>query len=61
MDELLRRMEKERSKLNALGEKAMEQSIPLSSSQEVQEQSCKVDKLIARYQDMKAKLNEQAR
>ncbi len=61
MDELLRRVEKERSKLNALGEQAMEQSIPLSSSEEVQEQSRKVDKLIARYQYMKAMRNEQAR
>ena len=61
MYELLRRMEEERSKLNALGEKAMDQSVSLSSSKEVQEQSRKVDKLIARYQYMKAKRNEQAR
>ncbi|NEZ42612.1 Spo0E family sporulation regulatory protein-aspartic acid phosphatase [Paenibacillus alvei] len=61
MNELLRIMEEERRKLNALGKKAMEQSVPLSDSQEVQEQSRKLDELLACYQHIKAKRTEEVR
>ncbi|OXS57014.1 hypothetical protein B1A99_19110 [Cohnella sp. CIP 111063] len=51
---LLRKLEKERKKLNKLGEKSLEYCIPLSEDQEVLEQSRKVDELMARYHRMKA-------
>ncbi|WP_071644205.1 Spo0E family sporulation regulatory protein-aspartic acid phosphatase [Paenibacillus polymyxa] len=59
MNELLERMEEERRKLNVLGQNAIEQSILLSESPEVQEQSRKLDELLALYQNMKAKRTEQ--
>ncbi|MNE50574.1 hypothetical protein D3C80_1451560 [compost metagenome] len=59
MNELLEKMEEERRKLNALGQNAIEQSILLSESPEVQEQSRKLDELLALYQNMKAKRTEQ--
>ncbi|CAH0120350.1 MULTISPECIES: aspartyl-phosphate phosphatase Spo0E family protein [Paenibacillaceae] len=55
MDDLVRKLEKERQKLNELGEKSLMQSIPLSDNQEVQEQSRRVDELMVQYQRMKAK------
>lgn len=54
MDELLRELEDERRKLNTLGEQLVKQSISLSGNQEFQEQSQKVDQLVARYLQMKA-------
>lgn len=59
MNELLEKMEEERRKLNVLGQNAIEQSILLSESPEVQEQSRKLDELLALYQNMKAKRTEQ--
>ncbi|MGG2196477.1 aspartyl-phosphate phosphatase Spo0E family protein [Paenibacillus validus] len=61
MNELLRELEKERRKLNSLGEELMKQSISLSCNQEFQEQSQKVDQLVARYHHMKAKRKQQVR
>lgn len=55
MDDLVRKLEKERQKLNELGEKSLMQSIPLSDNQEVQEQSRRVDELMVQYQRMKDK------
>ncbi|MGG1597484.1 Spo0E family sporulation regulatory protein-aspartic acid phosphatase [Paenibacillus naphthalenovorans] len=55
MDDLVRKLEKERQKLNELGEKSLMQSIPLSDNPEVQEQSRRVDELMVQYQRMKAK------
>jgi len=55
VDDLVRKLEKERQKLNELGEKSLMQSIPLSDNQEVQEQSRRVDELMVQYQRMKAK------
>ncbi|WP_010274539.1 aspartyl-phosphate phosphatase Spo0E family protein [Paenibacillus senegalensis] len=55
MDDLVRKLEKERQKLNKLGEKSLMQSIPLSDNPEVQEQSRRVDELMVQYQRMKAK------
>lgn len=55
MNDLLRILEEERRKLNELGKKSLEQSIPLSDNQEVQEQSRKVDELMLQYQQMKTK------
>ncbi len=59
VNELLEKMEEERRKLNVLGQNAIEQSILLSESPEVQEQSRKLDELLALYQNMKAKRTEQ--
>ncbi|MEK3899273.1 Spo0E family sporulation regulatory protein-aspartic acid phosphatase [Paenibacillus sp. FSL R7-0179] len=59
MNELLEKMEEERRKLNVLGQNAIEQFILLSQSPEVQEQSRKLDELLALYQNMKAKRTEQ--
>ncbi|MEK3785415.1 hypothetical protein [Paenibacillus sp. FSL K6-1230] len=47
MKELMCRYEQERNKLNKLGQKSLEAGIPLGSNNEVQEQSRKVDRLIA--------------
>lgn len=46
---ILRQLEEERHKLNQLGMQSLEQFIPLSQNEAVQEQSRKVDELIIRY------------
>lgn len=61
MDDLLRELEEERQKLNTLGDKLMEQSISLSCSQALQEQSRKVDELVARYYEMKVQRKQRVR
>lgn len=61
MDDLLRELEEERRKLNALGEKLMELSISLSGNQEFQERSQKVDQLVARYYDLKVQRKQRVR
>ncbi|WP_274364817.1 MULTISPECIES: aspartyl-phosphate phosphatase Spo0E family protein [Paenibacillaceae] len=61
MDDLLRKLEEERRKLNTLGDKLMEQSISLSCSQALQEQSRKVDELVARYYDLKVQRKQRVR
>lgn len=61
MDDLLRELEEERRKLNMLGEKLMEQSISLSGNQAFQEQSQKVDELVARYYDLKVQRKQRVR
>ncbi|GAA4868305.1 hypothetical protein GCM10023310_54990 [Paenibacillus vulneris] len=61
MDDLLRELEEERGKLNTFGEKLMEQSISLSDSQAFQEQSQKVDQLVARYYDLKVQRKQRVR
>ncbi|MGG4108408.1 aspartyl-phosphate phosphatase Spo0E family protein [Paenibacillus lautus] len=54
-------LEEERRKLNKLGEESVKQSIPLSDNPEVLAQSRRVDELVARYEDMKARRNRVAR
>ncbi|MCK8487445.1 hypothetical protein CA600_05325 [Paenibacillus sp. VTT E-133280] len=61
MNELLRKLEEERRKLNTLGEQLIKQSISLSGHQAFQEQSQKVDQLVACYHHMKAKQKQQVR
>lgn len=58
MKDLLKELEKERRKLNELGNILLEHSIPLSGSQEIQEQSKKVDELMIRYHQIKAKCKQ---
>lgn len=61
MDDLLRKLEEERRKLNTLGEKLMEQSISFSGSQAFQEQSQKVDQLVTRYYELKVQRKQRVR
>ncbi|MEK5024347.1 hypothetical protein [Paenibacillus sp. FSL M7-1046] len=52
MQHLMHKYEEEKRKLNELGQKLLEQGIPLSSNEAVQAQSRKVDELINRmYQE----------
>ncbi|KWX73551.1 hypothetical protein [Paenibacillus jilunlii] len=52
MQHLMRKYEEEKCRLNELGQKSLEQGIPLSSNEAVQAQSRKVDELINRmYQE----------
>ncbi|MEK4252013.1 aspartyl-phosphate phosphatase Spo0E family protein [Paenibacillus sp. FSL W7-1287] len=46
MNDLLSELERERRKLNELGQALIEQSIPLCSSKELQLQSRRVDELL---------------
>lgn len=55
MSRLLDLLEEERRKLNQLGEASLKQAIPLWENPEVQEQSRKVDELVARVSEMRAK------
>ncbi|UPK45487.1 aspartyl-phosphate phosphatase Spo0E family protein [Paenibacillus pabuli] len=55
MGRLLDLLEKERRKLNQLGEASLKQAIPLWENPEVQEQSRKMDELVARVSEMRAK------
>ncbi|GIO97111.1 Spo0E family sporulation regulatory protein-aspartic acid phosphatase [Paenibacillus sp. FSL K6-1330] len=61
MSRLHNLLEEERRKLNKLGEESVKQSIPLSDNPEVLAQSRRVDELVARYEDMKARRNRVAR
>ncbi len=53
MQHLMRKYEEEKRKLNQLGQKSLEQGIPLSSNEAVQAQSRKVDELINRMYQKK--------
>ncbi|WP_405172028.1 aspartyl-phosphate phosphatase Spo0E family protein [Paenibacillus sp. FSL H8-0280] len=55
MSRLLDLLEDERRKLNQLGEASLKQAIPLWENPEVQEQSRRVDELVARVSEMRAK------
>jgi len=46
MNDLLSELERERKKLNELGQSLIEQSIPLCSNKELQLQSRRVDELL---------------
>ncbi|CAH1213266.1 hypothetical protein PAECIP111893_03658 [Paenibacillus plantiphilus] len=49
MNELLRKYEEEKQRLNELGQKSLEKGIPLAQNEAVQAQSRKVDELIVRF------------
>ncbi|PRX69847.1 hypothetical protein B0G52_112207 [Cohnella sp. SGD-V74] len=49
MKDLMREYEEEKTKLNELGLKSLEQGIPLGVNEEVQAQSRKVDELVIRF------------
>lgn len=49
MNELLRKYEEEKQRLNELGEKSLEKGVPLAQNEAVQAQSRKVDELIVRF------------
>lgn len=55
MKELLFKFEDEKRKLNELGEKSLEQGIPLGQNEALQAQSRKVDELIVRFHQRKIK------
>ncbi|MHA7580783.1 aspartyl-phosphate phosphatase Spo0E family protein [Paenibacillus vandeheii] len=55
MSRLLDLLEEERRKLNQLGEASLKQAIPLWKNPEVQKQSRRVDELVARVSEMRAK------
>ncbi|MEK4361496.1 aspartyl-phosphate phosphatase Spo0E family protein [Paenibacillus sp. FSL M8-0212] len=61
MSRLLDLLEEERRKLNQLGEASLKQAIPLWENPEVQEQSRKVDELLARVSKMKARYSRVVR
>ncbi|MCD9023498.1 aspartyl-phosphate phosphatase Spo0E family protein [Cohnella silvisoli] len=47
--ELLRHVEVEKAKLNELGQKSLEQGIPLGENETVQTQSRRVDELVIQF------------
>jgi hypothetical protein len=49
MQELLREYEHEKMRLNELGQRSLEQRIPLGENEEVQAQSRKVDELVIQF------------
>lgn len=53
MSDLLSDLEKERSKLNELGHRLIEQNIPLCSNKELQAQSQRVDELLLKLYQRK--------
>jgi hypothetical protein len=53
MSDLLSDLEKERSKLNELGHRLIEQNIPLCSNNELQAQSQRVDELLLKLYQRK--------
>lgn len=61
MSRLLDVLEEERRKLNQLGEASLKQAIPLWDNPEVQKQSRKVDELVARLGEMKARYDRVVR
>ncbi|MNE59148.1 hypothetical protein D3C81_1203620 [compost metagenome] len=54
MSDLVSDLDRERSKLNKLGQKSIEQLIPLFSNEELQVQSQRVDKLLMQLYQMKS-------
>ncbi|PZT53244.1 aspartyl-phosphate phosphatase Spo0E family protein [Paenibacillus silvae] len=58
MSRLLDFLEEERCKLNQLGEASLKQAIPLWDNPAVQEQSRRVDELVARVSETKATIVE---
>jgi len=61
MERLLNKLEKERQKLNELGEVSLKQSIPLSDNPDVMEQSREVDAWMVRYLQRKARQQRMAK
>lgn len=61
MERLLNKLEKERQKLNELGEASLKQSIPLSDNPDVMEQSREVDAWMIRYLQRKARQQRMAK
>lgn len=55
MSRLLDLLEEERRKLNQLGETSLKEAIPLWDNPEVQEQSRRVDELVARVSETNKK------
>ncbi|MNW40032.1 hypothetical protein D3C74_171360 [compost metagenome] len=53
MSDLVSDLDRERSKLNKLGQKSIEQLIPLFSNEELQVQSQRVDELLLQLYQMK--------
>lgn len=53
MSDLVSDLDRERSKLNKLGQKSIEQLIPLFSNKELQVQSQRVDELLLQLYQMK--------
>jgi len=49
MEDLMQEYEEEKTKLNELGQKSLEQGIPLGANEEVQAQSRKVDGLVIQF------------
>ncbi|MBW7474817.1 aspartyl-phosphate phosphatase Spo0E family protein [Paenibacillus oenotherae] len=49
MNELLRKYEEEKQRLNELGQNSLEKGVPLAQNEAVQAQSRKVDELIVRF------------
>ncbi|SDF53787.1 hypothetical protein SAMN04488542_11289 [Fontibacillus panacisegetis] len=54
MSDLVSDLDRERSKLNKLGQKSIEQLIPLFSNEELQVQSQRVDKLLMQLYQIKS-------
>lgn len=61
MNELLRKYEKEKQRLNELGQKSLEKGIPLAQNEAVQAQSRKVDELIVRFHRGRAEEGQKLR
>jgi hypothetical protein len=55
MSRLLDLLEEERRQLNQLGEASLKQAIPLWDNPKVQEQSRRVDELVARVSEIKTR------
>ncbi|XID90373.1 aspartyl-phosphate phosphatase Spo0E family protein [Paenibacillaceae bacterium WGS1546] len=49
MKDLMSKYEEEKTRLNELGQKSLEQGIPLAANDAVQAQSRKVDELVLRF------------
>ncbi|GAB1157110.1 hypothetical protein YWY31_31350 [Paenibacillus illinoisensis] len=61
MSRLLDLLEEERRKLNQLGEASLKQAIPLWDNPAVQEQSRRVDELVVRVNETRAKRSRVSR
>ncbi len=59
MKELMHKYEKEKTKLNELGQESLAQGIPLAANETVLAQSRKVDELVARFYVQKTVEREQ--
>lgn len=49
MDGLLKKLERERRKMNELGEQSLKNNAPLADNKKLKKQSKKVDQLITQY------------